>query len=236
MDKSRFISVLEEIAPPDLAEDFDEGRIGLIVEGTDEIDSVACSLDATYFSVDSAVSAGADALVVHHTPIWSPLTRITGNYAEVLGKALSAGLNIYAMHTNYDHASGGINDALAELLGLSNISPMPLGLVGDCSLTPAEIADILRGGIRAYSCPGEIERIAVAGGSGFSPELLDCASGLGAGAFLSSELKHSVMRQSPPIGLLESTHYALESPGMKRLAGIMGWTYIPDDPEPVLFP
>lgn len=235
MDTGRFISILEEIAPPGFAEEFDEGRIGLIVEGKGEIESVACSLDATVSSVAEAVSVGADALVVHHTPIWSPITRVSGKDALLLGKALSAGLNIYVMHTNYDHAEGGINDALADILGISDTVEMPLGLVGDCSLTPAEISGILGGGLRLYNCPERIERLAVAGGSGFDPELLDYAYGLGADAFLSSELKHSVMRNSP-LGLMESTHYALESPGMKRLAERMGWIYIPDEPDLSVIP
>ncbi|MBN1432850.1 MAG: Nif3-like dinuclear metal center hexameric protein [Methanomicrobiaceae archaeon] len=230
MDTGRLISILEEIAPPELAEEFDEGRIGLIVEGRNEIESVACSLDATPFCVSEAVKAGADALVVHHTPIWAPLTKISGRNAAVLRKALSSGLNIYVMHTNYDHAEGGINDVLAELLDLSGIERMPLGIVGDCSLTPAGISGILGGGLRLYNCPEKIRRIAVVGGSGFDPELIGCAYELGAEVFLSSELKHSVMRNSP-IGLIESTHYALESPGMKALAGRMGWKYIPDEPE-----
>lgn len=230
MDTGRFISILEEIAPPELSEEFDEGRIGLIVEGKQEIESVACSLDATLYSVSEAVSCGADALVVHHTPIWSPITKVSGKDALILGKALSAGLNIYVIHTNYDHAESGINAVLADILGLSNIAKMPLGLVGDCSLTPEEISGVLGGGLRLYNCPEIIDRIAVAGGSGFDPDLLQCAHKLGADAFLSSELKHSVMRNSP-LGLMESTHYALESPGMKKLSERMGWTYIPDEPD-----
>lgn len=139
------------------------------------------------------------------------------------------------MHTNYDHAEGGINDALAEILGLFNIEKMPLGLIGDCSLSTEDISGVLGGGLRAYNCPWTIYRIAVAGGSGFDPELLNCAYRLGADAFLSSELKHSVMRNSP-LGLLESTHYALESPGMKRLSEKMGWIYIPDKPDLSVIP
>lgn len=235
MNTGRFISVLEEIAPSELAEEFDEGRIGLIVEGRSEIDTVVCSLDATLFSVSEAVSMGADALVVHHTPIWNPLTRISGPDAEILGTALSAGLNIYVMHTNYDHAEGGVNDVLAGILDLSDIERMPLGVVGNCSLTPEKISGLLGGGLRLYNCPQRIGRIAVAGGSGFDPELIRCASELDAEAFLSSELKHNVMRASS-LGLIESTHYALESPGMKNLAERMGWTYIADDPAPSVIP
>ena len=57
-------------------------------------------------------------LVVHHTPLWTPLTSLTGTTAALMRDVLSAGMNIYVMHTNFDHAEKGVNDALAELLSL----------------------------------------------------------------------------------------------------------------------
>ena len=47
MKRTEFIARMEEIAPVELAEDFDSGRIGLLVEGKDEIEKIACALDAT---------------------------------------------------------------------------------------------------------------------------------------------------------------------------------------------
>ena len=73
-----FTEEMERLAPPDLAEDFDAGRIGLVVEGKTDIVRVCCSLDATPFVVEQAVTASADMLVVHHTPLWTPLTALTG--------------------------------------------------------------------------------------------------------------------------------------------------------------
>ena len=52
---------------------------------------------------------------------------------------------------------------------------------------------------------------------------------LGADAFLSAELKHSVARSSP-LPCIEATHYALEAPAMKRLAIREGWHYLDDPP------
>jgi putative NIF3 family GTP cyclohydrolase 1 type 2 len=69
----------------------------------------------------------------------------------------------------------------------------------------------------------------VVGGSGFDPVFLHEAAALGADAFLSAELKHSVYRASP-LPCIEATHYALEAPAMQRLAGQQGWTFIADPP------
>ena len=39
-------------------------------------------------------------LVVHHTPIWTPLTAFTGQTAVLMKEILSGGLNMYVMRTN----------------------------------------------------------------------------------------------------------------------------------------
>ena len=72
-------------------------------------------------------------------------------------------------------------------------------------------------------------------GSGFDPEYLSEAHRLGADAFLSAEMKHSVARAAP-LPCIESTHYALEAPAMKRLAAQRGWQYIDDPPLLSVYP
>lgn len=224
-----FLSQMEEIAPASLAEEFDSGRIGLVVEGCEDIGVVAAALDATLNVVQSAAAIGADMLVVHHTPIFTPITRITGVTARILRILLENEMNLFVMHTNYDRAEGGINDTLADLFNLSNRSPMSLGIVGDCALSLDEVIRRLGCGVRVHGRIGSHSRIAVVGGSGFSPDLMDEAVALGAEVFISSELKHSI-GLSIPLPCIEATHYALESPGMKALSGRMGWTYIDDPP------
>jgi dinuclear metal center YbgI/SA1388 family protein len=236
MDIERFITAMEQVAPPELAEEYDAGRIGLVVEGTDEVGVVCSALDATQTVVEAAVRAGADILVVHHTPLWSPVTTVRGPISHLLRTILAARMNLYVMHTNFDHAEGGINDVLAERLGFTRTARMAAGLVGDCSLDAEEIARRLPGGgIRVYGEVETIRRLAVVGGGGFDPDLIREAASLGAEAFLSAELKHSVARASP-IPCLEATHYALEAPGMEALAARMGWHYIPDPPHVVVVP
>jgi len=230
-----FTAEMEALAPPSLAEEFDCGRIGLIVEGTPEIHTVCCALDATPRVVREALDTQAEMLVVHHTPIWTPLTALVGPTASLMRDILAGHLNVYAMHTNFDHAPGGVNDALAELLGLSGCRPMSLGLVGTCTLTLDEIAARLGVPLRVWGECGAVKQLAVVAGSGFDPAILAEARDLGADAFLSAELKHSVARAAP-LPCLESTHYALEAPAMKRLAAQKGWQYIDDPPHVSIIP
>jgi dinuclear metal center YbgI/SA1388 family protein len=224
-----FIEEMERLAPPNLAEDFDAGKIGLIVEGKTKIVTVCCALDATPSVVKRVVAKKADMLLVHHTPLWTPLTSLTGPTASLMRDVLAAGLNIYVMHTNFDRAECGVNDALAELLSLEKTVPMSLGLVGDCSLSLTVITRRLECPLRVWGKIKHLQRLAIVAGSGFDPAFMTEAKELGADAFLSSELKHSVYRASP-LPCIEATHYALEAPAMKRLAVQKGWRFIADPP------
>lgn len=230
MDVKAFALDMERLAPPELAEEFDAGRIGLIVEGAPEFETVCCALDATPAVVREAIRQKAGMLVVHHTPLWAPVTSLTGPLASLMREVLSARMNVWVMHTNYDHAREGVNDALAELLSLKDTVPLTLGLVGTCTIPLAEISRRLGCPLRIWGELVTLNRLAVIAGSGFDPAFLAEAKEQGADAILSAELKHSVMR-SAPLPCIEATHYALEAPAMKRLAARRGWHYIDDTPE-----
>lgn len=235
MDVQAFIGDLERIAPPEFAEEFDQNRIGLVVEGTQDINQVCSALDATLKVVQEAAKMNADMLVVHHTPLWNPINKITGETAQILRALLTANINLYVMHTNFDRAPQGVNGSLASILDLTEISEMSMGLVGTCSISLDEISRKLGGNIRIWGKRNSVKRLAVVGGSGFDPVLLDEAVALGADAFLSAELKHHVARVTPLL-CIEATHYALEAPAMRMLAFRKGWHFIDDTPVIHVYP
>jgi putative NIF3 family GTP cyclohydrolase 1 type 2 len=215
--------------------DSDAGRIGLIIEGREEVGVVACALDATPDVVEQAARAGAGLLVVHHTPLYTPVTSVRGYTARILHAVLAADMNLFVMHTNFDRVQEGINTALAEQLGLRNLLYMDTGIVGDCTLSLREMVQRLGCAVRVYGDIRGLEKLAVVGGSGFSTELLEEAAAMGADAFLSAELKHAVLLASP-LPCIEATHHALESPGMRRLAERMGWLYFDSPPALMTLP
>ncbi|MDO8842663.1 MAG: Nif3-like dinuclear metal center hexameric protein [Methanocalculus sp.] len=233
MKVSAFLDDMEKIAPAGLAEDFDLGKIGLVVEGTKDVRMVCAALDPTLKVVLGAASLGADMLVVHHTPLFTPVTRIVGTTARILKILLEHEINLFVMHTNFDHADGGINDAIADMLELSDRRRMSLGIIGDCHLSLTELIKRLGCGARVYGQVSGFQRVAVVGGSGFQPDLMEEACNLGADLFISSEMKHSTGRLAP-LPCIEATHYALESVGMKAISEKMGWTFIDDPPESCL--
>ncbi|ABD39815.1 protein of unknown function DUF34 [Methanospirillum hungatei JF-1] len=227
--RQEILDLLAGLAPPELAESFDSGRIGLIIEGKEHITKISTCLDVTPAVVRKAIENRSDLLIAHHTPIWAPLTSIGGDDARLFSMILQSEMNVYVMHTNWDHAPGGVNDILADLLGLTERENMSLGLVGTCVRTVEEMVRILKAPLRIWGNVEKVQRLAIAAGSGFDSALIREAQSLGADAFLSAELRHSVYRSSP-LPLLESTHYALESPAMRVLAEKHGWEYIDDLP------
>jgi dinuclear metal center YbgI/SA1388 family protein len=116
------LNYLEEIAPPQYQEGYDNS--GLIVgdPGEEAKGAVIC-LDSTEAVVEEAHRVGANLIIAHHPIVFKGLKRLTGrNYVErTVIKAIRYGIAIYAIHTNLDNVySRGVNAKIAERLGLEN--------------------------------------------------------------------------------------------------------------------
>ncbi|AYK15776.1 MAG: Nif3-like dinuclear metal center hexameric protein [Methanosarcina flavescens] len=218
----KVVEILEKIAPPELADEFDEGRIGLILNLDNDIKRVAVSLDATFHVLEKAAEMKADLLVTHHTLIFHPVNKISNPLAKCLKLALENEISLYSMHTNYDRAEGGINDVLASKLGLRNIKTVEIGRIGEiepCSQAElaSRVSEVLKTPVMYAGEKEKIKRVMVVGGSGFSTEFLEIARVSGVDAFISSELKHNILRTYGDLCLIDATHYATENPGMEAL-------------------
>jgi dinuclear metal center YbgI/SA1388 family protein len=116
------LDIVHEYAPPHYAFGFD--RIGLQVGNPGAVvERVAVSLDSGLGAIRFAKSVGASAIVCHHPVIWEPIKQLRAdewNQRRVLELAQS-GISLIAAHTNWDCAPGGINDALAACLGLTDV-------------------------------------------------------------------------------------------------------------------
>ena len=223
MKLNEIIPILESIAPPELAEDFDKGRIGLVLDRGSEVEKVAVALDPTDFVLKEAARMGANLLITHHTLIFEPLNIISKRLSETLKIAINNDISIYTMHTNYDRAEGGVNDVLAGLLGLHSIVPLEWGRVGETKPCSApEFASFISRKLDThvqYTGDREIRKVMVLGGSGFRREYIDIALEYGADALVSGELRHDAIRYAGELCLFDASHYATEAPAMKRLCG-----------------
>lgn len=121
----RIINILNQIAPPRLAEKWD--NVGLIIgDYSAEVDKVMVALDVTEAVLDEAILQGVQLIIAHHPMIFSELKTIRADQpvGRLILKAIQNGVNIFAAHTNLDIADGGINDLLAKRLGLSEVKPL----------------------------------------------------------------------------------------------------------------
>ncbi len=112
---------LETVAPLPLQESYDNA--GLIVgDKNAEVQSVLITLDTTPEVVDEAIAQNANLIISHHPIIFKGLKKINGkNYIErSIIKAIKNDIAIYAIHTNLDNVSTGVNSMLCKKFNLTN--------------------------------------------------------------------------------------------------------------------
>jgi len=116
------IKAMEEIAPNNLAKDWD--NVGLQVGQRNQlVKKVWVSLDASLDVVEKACQNDADLLITHHPLIFRPLHSVDfgTQIGSVIRMAVQCKLAIYSSHTNLDIVAGGLNEVLAEAIGLKRL-------------------------------------------------------------------------------------------------------------------
>lgn len=233
MKLNDFIAVMEAIAPQGLALGFD--NVGLLVgPDHDEIRRVLVALDCTPVTAQEAVDTGADLLLTHHPVFFSGIKRFLPDGPETAAPYILVrhGVGHFAAHTNLDAAQGGVNDALASVLGLEDVSMF--GAEGLCRIgtlpSPLTLADFAKHAARAletqvrFSGEGTktVCRAAVLGGA-CGLEDAYAAKEAGADVFLTGEIRHhealaALVRGIPVVA---AGHYETERtvlvPLIKRL-------------------
>lgn len=121
-DLCRFLDVF---APPVLSEEWD--NVGLLVgDPKRQVERVMTCLSITPASCSEAVAKKANLIVTHHPLPFQPLRRLTteSTPGRLLLTLIQAGIAVYSPHTAFDSAAAGINQQLAEGIGLAEIAPL----------------------------------------------------------------------------------------------------------------
>jgi dinuclear metal center YbgI/SA1388 family protein len=115
------VSYLEAWAPPSYQESYDNAQL-IVGDPNQEVRGILCALDATEEVVNEAVALGCNLIVAHHPIVFKGLKSLTGkDYVErTVLRAIREDVAIYAIHTNLDHVSTGVNSKIAQKLGLKN--------------------------------------------------------------------------------------------------------------------
>lgn len=228
---------LDTLAPPRLAAEWD--NVGLLVgDRLQPVERVMTCLTVTPAVAAEAIRERVELLVAHHPLPFRPLKRLTSDEptGRLLLDLIRAGVAIHSPHTAFDSAAAGINQQLAEGLGLTDIRPLQplpdepqqLGVGRQGRFAQAQslvqvsarLKKFLR--ITGLHAVGDllrpIERVAIACGS--ADELLDAALRADCQLFITGEARlHAAYEaQARGAAMLLVGHYASERFGVESLA------------------
>jgi dinuclear metal center YbgI/SA1388 family protein len=121
MKIAEIIQTIEDFAPISYQESYDNAGL-LVGDKLADCTGVLICLDAIEAVIDEAIDKNFNLVVAHHPIVFSGLKKITGkNYIErVIIKAIKNDIAIYACHTNLDNVKLGVNNIIADKLGLIN--------------------------------------------------------------------------------------------------------------------
>ncbi|TPG19646.1 Nif3-like dinuclear metal center hexameric protein [Pedococcus bigeumensis] len=226
------VRVLEDLYPPLTAQSWDQ--VGLVSgDLAQPVRRIHFAVDPTLAVIEEARALGADLVVTHHPLLLRGIHSVatSGAKGATITSLVVNDIALYVAHTNADVASPGVNDALAEACGLTDVEPLavvegqPLGRVGQLTepMTLAEFTASLYaalppspGGLRvAGPADARVQRVAVMGGAG--DDMFDHVRASGADVYVTADLRHHPVleareqaRGGPPY-LVDAGHWATES-------------------------
>ncbi|POG55677.1 Nif3-like dinuclear metal center hexameric protein [Haloferax marisrubri] len=233
MQLSDIVARLDETLATDDFADVDASANGLQV-GPEEksVEKVAFAVDAAEATIDAALDADADLLVVHHGLVWGGLDRVTGRDFDRIEPLIRGDLALYVSHLPLDgHQELGNAAGVADHLGLADtepfgsLGPIHIGQAGE--LASPKTADEVRASLDELDGsdgtkvldfgPDEISSVAVVTGSGV--DWLDEAIDRGVDALVTGEGKQKVYHEAREAGIsvFLAGHYATETFGVRSL-------------------
>ena len=197
MKLKTFIQTLEEIAPPELAEEWDNP--GLLIEPLKnrDVKKVLLTVDLTEAVAREAIQKRVEIIVTYHPLFFGGFQRLekSNPQARTAMRLIQKEIAVYSPHTALDAAPGGVNDWLADALGDGDLycaetggarivelaAPVKLPTLGK------RIKDKLRLGHlkTAKASDKSIKTVALCAGAG-----IEALRGIQADCYLTGEMKH----------------------------------------------
>ena len=172
--------------------------------------------------VREAIALGAQAIVTHHSIMMDARKRMTDADREgrLMLTLAENGIAHIAAHTNFDSASGGVNDTLMRLMGARNLQGEGCVRVGELEegMTFEKLCERakkkLHAQIRTYGAPDTpVLKLA----------LIEDARQLGADCFITGEIKHHIALEAMDAGMcvIEAGHFETENPACEVMANAL---------------
>lgn len=200
-----------------------------------DVRTIHLAVDAVSDTVDEAIEAGADLLLVHHPLLLRGVTSVAEDRYKgaLLARLIRANCALLAAHTNADVVADGVSDVLATRLGLIDARPITTGEAAGTGIgrvgrlpAPTTLGQLARGvagllpatasGVRVSGHYDDVvETVALCGGAGDS--LLCHPDVVASDVYLTADLRHhpaSEAREQAKLmggpGLIDVSHWASE--------------------------
>jgi len=119
------IAIMERNFPLFLAQEWD--NVGLQLGSAQQpVNKILVALDLTSEVVQAAIAGKYNLIITHHPLFFKALKNINIDRfpGNLIAKLIKNDISLYAAHTNLDMAERGINQLLAEKIGLQEIMPL----------------------------------------------------------------------------------------------------------------
>lgn len=221
MKIKEIVNYLDTKYPLEVASDFDQGKIGLVIGNPNiEVKNILLTLDLTIEVLHEALKLGANLIISHHPLIFEPITKVLYNdkIGEIIHLMCKNDLALYAMHTNLDVNENGVNWALANILGLQDISgeasKESFLRCGYLETILHELLTLVKNkfNLQAVRFSGtldqKINKIGVVGGSGAHKEIIDETLAKGCDVLITGEVKLHMAQYAKyhKLALIEVNH------------------------------
>ncbi len=115
---------IETIVPLKLAQDWD--NVGLLIGNAQKnVKKILLTIDVTGDVAAEAQKLKTDLIVSYHPVIWDGLKEITSEGpSSTVYELIRRGIAVFSIHTALDAATGGVNDGLAEIVGIEDGKPL----------------------------------------------------------------------------------------------------------------
>lgn len=248
---SDLVRYLDDMLETDGTPDYPNAVNGLQMANAGHITKVSAAVDFSSLSVASAVSEGANFLIVHHGMFWSGLEAVRGLAYDRMYQLVKNDVAVYSSHLPLDrHPRFGNNVLLAAELGLTpsagfaRFQSIEIGVRGESDIDTAVLASRADafarahgGSLRTTPVPEgrRTRRWAICTGGGASADTLREAAAQEIDTLIVGEGAHWTAVHAADTGLviLYAGHYATETLGVRALAEHVGerfsvpWVFLP---------
>ncbi len=237
MKADKLQQIIEEFAPLDLQESWDNSRFQIKLNNV-EISRVLIAMEVTNRVIDEAIDKKIDVIVTHHPMLFSPVKSVDDNnfIGNYIVKLIKNNISVYSSHTPFDKVKGGNNDYLAKLLHLCDVDTIPSDESGFCRMgtvdgecTIGEYIDQVSKWLKIDKCfmgfCGNVNEVVTKVGlcTGAGAEFMEIAAAEGCDLFITGDVKYHTAQTARELGLnlLDIGHYGSEKIFVENMANYL---------------